>query len=91
MADVALTRIQHGNEDGSVTVVEENEPVKGLPADVVKDLKAQGLIGSPPASPQEQDDLQEENDELRAQVEELKAKLAEAKKDPPPPPDPNKK
>ena len=92
MANVALTTIRHGKDDGSVVVVKEGDEVKGLPKDVVEDLKSQGLIGEPAVSTVEQDEqvekLEAENEDLQKQVEELQAKLAEAEegKTPPTPP-----
>jgi hypothetical protein len=46
MAEVALTNIEHGTEDGKVVRVAFGEPLKGLPADVVKELKDAGAVGS---------------------------------------------
>jgi hypothetical protein len=73
--NVALTTIRHGKEDGTVVVIEEGEKVTGLPSDVVKDLKEQGLVGSPAMTPSEVD---EEKAELQAKIDELNAQLAEA-------------
>lgn len=86
MSDVALTEIRHGKEDGEVVVVKEGDEVKGLPKDVVENLKEQGLIGAPPVSTVEQnekvEELEQENEDLQKQVEKLQAELAEAKKTP---------
>lgn len=79
MADVALTRIEHGLEDGTVIFVEQGEKVDKLPAEVVKNLKALGVIaeGVPINEPlPDFNALAAENAELKAQVEELKAQLA---------------
>ncbi len=84
MANVAYTRIEHGTDDGDLVVVEEGDEVKDLPADVVKELKEQGLVGEPPKTKAERDEdlesLEAENDELQARVQELEAQLAAAKK-----------
>lgn len=83
MANVAYTRIEHGKDDGSVVVVEEGDEVKGLPSDVVKDLKEQGLVGAPLTSSaeasEEVEELEEQNAELQARVRELEQALQEAK------------
>lgn len=81
---IAFTEIRHGKDDGSVVVINEGDEVKGLPKDVVEDLKAQGIIGEQ-TSAAEVEDLNEENEELRAEVAELKKKLAEATKPQDPP------
>jgi hypothetical protein len=77
MAAVAFTTIRHGKDDGEVVVVNEGEEVKGLPADVVKDLKEQGLVGEPPKTQEEKD---EDKEALQARVDELEAQLAEFEK-----------
>ena len=68
MSDIALTTIIHGNDDGSVTRIEYGEPVSGLPAVVIKQLKDDGVIGDEPMA----------NSEAMAQIEALKSQLAEA-------------
>jgi hypothetical protein len=78
MAEVALTRIVHGEEDGSRTVIEEGGSVKDLPKDVVDELREAGAVGTPPAAAS---GLADERDALQARVAELEAQLAEAKGD----------
>jgi pheromone shutdown protein TraB len=75
---VALTQIRHGNEDGTLTVVEQYQDVKGLPKDVVEGLKAQGLVGDLPEAPQA---LVEERDLLAQRVAELEQQLKDAHAD----------
>ena len=38
MAKVAYTKIEHGKDDGTLVVIEEGDEVKGLPAEVAKQL-----------------------------------------------------
>lgn len=80
---IAFTTILHGNEDGSVVTINEGEAVKGLPKEVVDDLKAQGLVGDAPVASEVQE---AEADALRARVVELEAELEAAKKVAPPAP-----
>lgn len=80
MADVALTTIQHGTDDGDVVVIREGDEVKGLPKEVVADLKEQGLIGEPAATPAQSDD---EKKALKARIAELEGQLADANKEKP--------
>lgn len=83
MALVAKTHIVHGKDDGSTVEIAQGDEPKGLPKDVVDELKKAGLVGEeePTASQAvETEDLREENEELAAQVEDLKRQLAEAQK-----------
>jgi len=82
MPTVALTNIKHGNEDGSVTWIDEGDEVKksDLPDGVFDELKDAGVIGAPPAPTEADASLQEENDALQKKVADLEAQLAEAKK-----------
>lgn len=75
MADVAYTTIRHGKDDGTVVVVNEGDEVKGLPSEVVKDLKEQKLIGPKTVS---SDEVDAEKAEMQAKIDELEAKLAES-------------
>lgn len=68
MADIALTNIIHGNDDGSVTRYEYGASVSDLPADVRKQLKEEGVIGPEPMA----------NSEAQNEIEILKAQLLEA-------------
>lgn len=82
MALVAKTDILHGKDD-EVIEIRQGEEVRDLPSDVVKQLKAQKLVGEPaPTASQseENEDLEQENEELAAQVEELQKQLEEARK-----------
>lgn len=80
---IAFTEIRHGNDDGSIIVIKEGETVKGLPADVVKDLTEQGLIGNKAEVEIVQDpEVVKENEALKAQVEALQKELAAAKQTP---------
>lgn len=74
---VAFTTIRHGKDDGSVVEVKENDTVKGLPEDVVKSLKEQGLVGDPPKTQAEKDD---DLAAAQAEIASLRAKLEEAEK-----------
>ena len=82
---VAFTDIRHGQDDGNVVEIKAGDDVKGLPEDVVDQLKGQGLIGDPPRTRDEKDSandaLAEENERLEEQVAELKAKLAAAEQE----------
>lgn len=85
---IAFTKIRHGKPDGTVVVIEEGETVKGLPEDVVAQLKEQGIIGDKPeVQSAENDELAKENADLRKQLEELQAQLKEKT---PPAPAPSK-
>ena len=85
MANVAYTQILHGKDDGTQIVIEEGKEVSGLPTDVVKALKEQGLIGPPrdaETAAAVNDELAAVNDEraaenaaLREQIAALKAQL----------------
>ena len=78
MANVAYTQILHGKDDGTQIVIEEGKEVSGLPTDVVKALKEQGLIGPPldaETAAAANDELAAENDALREQIATLKAQL----------------
>jgi protein-L-isoaspartate O-methyltransferase len=81
MAKVAFTRIEHGDKDGKLIVVEEGAEVKGLPKELVDQLAEQGIIGEPAKTESDRDEdiaeLEDENDALKAQVAELKKQLAE--------------
>ena len=82
---IAFTEIRHGLKDGKVLVIQEGSEVKGLPADVVDQLKEQGIIGDAATTEVVVDEeLQKENEDLKAQVEALKKELADASKTPPP-------
>lgn len=82
---IAFTEIRHGLKDGKVLVIKEGDEVKGLPADVVNQLKEQGIIGDAATTEVVVDEeLQKENEDLKAQVEALKKELADASKTPSP-------
>ena len=73
MALVALSRVVHGNDDGSRKVFEPGDEVKGLDKDVLETLKEAGAVGEPAtASP---DELQA----LRDKVAALEAELGAAR------------
>jgi hypothetical protein len=82
MGLVAFSEIRHGKDDGDVVVIPEGEPVKGLPKEVVEELKAVGAVGEEPkASSETQEELAEvtsERDRLADEVEQLRQQLAEA-------------
>lgn len=78
MANVAYTQILHGKDDGTQVVIEEGKEVTGLPTDVVKALKEQGLIGPPldaETAAAQSEELEAENVALREQIAALKAQL----------------
>lgn len=75
MAEVALTKIRHGNEDGSVIEIEEGGKVDKLPSDVKDTLRELGSIGEPALT---QADKDEEKEELLDRIAELQKQLAEA-------------
>ena len=80
MANVAYTQILHGKDDGTQIVIEEGKEVSGLPTDVVKALKEQGLIGPPldaETAAAQSEELEAENVALREQIAALKAQLDE--------------
>jgi len=91
MTKVAYTKIEHGKDDGTLVVIEEGDEVKGLPAEVTKQLAEQGLIGEPLTSGTEKDqtidELEAENEDLKSQLEKVRAELVAAKT----PPDGDKK
>ena len=82
---VAYTEIRHGNDDGTIVTINEGDEVKGLPKEVVEQLKEDGIVGDAPSQEktddlnEEVEQLSEENDDLKAQVAELKKQLAAAK------------
>jgi hypothetical protein len=67
----AVTDIQHGNEDGSITYIEAGEEVSGLPEEVMDDLRASGSITDEPSS----DDVARLQ-QLEAEVEALRSQVA---------------
>lgn len=79
MADIATTTIQYGAPDGERIVIPEGEPVKGLPKDVVKELREQGHIGDSALTPEESDQIVAEKEALQARVRELEQELKDAK------------
>lgn len=79
MADIATTTIQHGMPDGERIVIPEGEPVKGLPKDVVKELREQGYIADSALTAEESDQVLEEKKALEDRVKELEQQLKDAK------------
>jgi BMFP domain-containing protein YqiC len=80
-AQVALTGLEYIDEDGTRVSVAQNEEIKGMPADVLKDFKAKGAIGEPVITQAKAD---EEKEELLNKIDELQRQLAETKKAPTP-------
>ena len=90
MAVYALTRIEHGSEDGKVTTLEPGDSItkaSGITEDQLKELVAAGAAGS--QKPQTEEEIAEEAeaqadleakaaeaDTLREKVAELEAELA---------------
>jgi hypothetical protein len=73
MGSVLLTNLKHGEPGGKLIEGFEGEPVpKGLPADVVKRLRAEGAIGE---EAEADEALLKEKEELQARVKELEARL----------------
>lgn len=82
--EVAFTTIRHGEEDGSVTIVEQGHPVTGiLPVDVVDELRNQGLVGVAQLTPEQAQEDAAERAALQTRVAELEAQLAAAQKSAP--------
>jgi hypothetical protein len=81
---VALTAIKHGDDDGKETWIDEGDEVKGLPKDVVTQLKEDGILVEastlPDKASEENEDLSEENEGLKTENENLRQRLAELQK-----------
>jgi hypothetical protein len=75
MADIALTRIRHGNEDGTIVDIPEGEKIEGLDEETVKALREQGAIGSPPT---DHPVYAEERQDLLDQIRKLQDDLTKA-------------
>jgi|SRR5215471_2139337 len=67
----AVTNIQHGNEDGTVTFIEAGEDVSGLDQEVMDSLVAAGAVTDEDTSADQQ-----RLADLEVEVEELRSKLA---------------
>jgi hypothetical protein len=80
MSKYALTDIKHGNEDGTVTFIEQNEEVDGkLDDDVIEELEAAGSVGPLPvfSAPEDIQALVETKD---ARIAALEDALAQAQR-----------
>jgi uncharacterized protein YceH (UPF0502 family) len=81
MAVYALTRIEHGAGDGSVTVIEEGESIgqsSGITKDQLKTLVASGAAGSEkPRTPEEEAEEAEAKADAEARADAAEARVAE--------------
>jgi hypothetical protein len=66
---IAVTDINHGNPDGSVTYINAGDEVEGLPEEVVDELLASGAISDQPSPAAATDRIKE----LEAEVARLQA------------------
>jgi hypothetical protein len=78
MSRYALTDIKHGNEDGTVTEIQQSEEVDGkLPDDVLDELEALGSVGPLPVF-NDNRDIEKFNAAKDARIKALEDALAQA-------------
>lgn len=76
MAEVALTEIKYGKDDGTVEVIPEGAKVDHLPKEIKEQLRETESIGEPALT---QADKDAEKDELLDRIADLQRQLQETK------------